>query len=41
MVAPPERKYSSWIGGSIIGSLSSFGQQVITKEEYDESGNIL
>jgi len=24
IVAPPERKYSVWIGGSILSSLSSF-----------------
>ncbi|MCE2155689.1 actin, cytoplasmic 2, partial [Streptococcus thermophilus] len=24
IVAPPERKYSVWIGGSILGSLSTF-----------------
>merc|ERR1711994_747176 len=38
MVAPPERKYSVWIGGSILGSLSTFEEMWITKEEYDESG---
>jgi actin-related protein len=26
VVAPPERKYSVWIGGSILGSLSTFQQ---------------
>src|SRR3954454_17832667 len=24
IIAPPERKYSVWIGGSILGSLSTF-----------------
>ncbi|CAL8092142.1 unnamed protein product [Calicophoron daubneyi] len=38
IVAPPERKYSVWIGGSILGSLSTFQQMWITKAEYDESG---
>ncbi|CAL4219168.1 unnamed protein product [Meganyctiphanes norvegica] len=38
MIAPPERKYSVWIGGSILASLSTFQQMWITKEEYDESG---
>ena len=33
-----ERKYSVWIGGSIMASRSSFQQMWITKEEYDESG---
>jgi actin-related protein len=38
IVAPPERKYSVWIGGSILASLSTFQQMWISKQEYDESG---
>jgi hypothetical protein len=38
VLAPPERKYSVWIGGSILASLSTFQQMCISKEEYDESG---
>jgi len=38
VIAPPERKYSVWIGGSILSSLSTFQQMWITKNEYDESG---
>jgi len=38
IVAPPERKYSVWIGGSILASLSTFQQMWISKDEYDESG---
>lgn len=38
IIAPPERKYSAWIGGSILASLSSFQQKWITKQEYEESG---
>jgi len=38
IVAPPERKYSVWIGGSILASLSTFANMWITKDEYDESG---
>ncbi|KAJ0402415.1 hypothetical protein ATCC90586_000013 [Pythium insidiosum] len=38
VIAPPERKYSVWIGGSILASLSTFQQMWITKSEYDESG---
>jgi len=38
VVAPPERKYSVWIGGSILASLSTFASMWIAKEEYDESG---
>jgi actin beta/gamma 1 len=38
VLAPPERKYSVWIGGSILASLSTFQQMWISKAEYDESG---
>ncbi|KAH7103140.1 actin 1 [Auriculariales sp. MPI-PUGE-AT-0066] len=36
VVAPPERKYSVWIGGSILASLSSFQNMWCSKQEYDE-----
>ena len=36
--APPKRNYSTWIGGSLLASLSSFQQMWISKQEYDESG---
>ena len=36
--APKERKYSVWVGGSILASLSTFHGMWITKEEYDEAG---
>merc|ERR1711936_1569220 len=38
IIAPPERKYSVWIGGSILASLSTLQQMWISKQEYDESG---
>ncbi|KAF8590290.1 actin actin-like protein [Ramaria rubella] len=38
IVAPPERKYSVWIGGSILASLSTFQNMWCSKQEYDESG---
>jgi actin beta/gamma 1 len=38
VVAPSERKYSVWIGGSILSSLATFQQMWISKGEYDESG---
>ena len=38
IVAPPERKYAVWIGGSILSSLSTFQTMWISKQEYDESG---
>jgi len=38
IVAPPERQYSAWIGGSILASLSTFEELCISKEDYDENG---
>ncbi|KAH3777892.1 actin-87E-like [Dreissena polymorpha] len=38
VIAPPERKYSVWIGGSILSSLTSFSSMWISKQEYDECG---
>jgi len=38
VIAPPERKYSVWIGGSILSSLSSFEEMWVRKDEYDEAG---
>ncbi|XP_053446262.1 beta-actin-like protein 2 isoform X2 [Nycticebus coucang] len=38
IISPPERKYSVWIGGSILASLSTFQQMWISKQEYDEAG---
>jgi len=38
IIAPPERKYSVWIGGSILASLSTFQQMWITNSEYEEVG---
>ena len=38
ILAPPERKYSVWLGGSILASLSTFQTMWINKQEYDEAG---
>ncbi|KAG2450176.1 hypothetical protein HYH02_000278 [Chlamydomonas schloesseri] len=38
VVAPPERKYLVWIGGSVLASLASFASQWVTAEEYNEYG---
>jgi len=38
IIAPPERKYSVWIGGSVLASLSTFQAMWISKLEYDEIG---
>lgn len=34
--APPERKYSTWIGGSILAGLSTFKKMWVSAEEYQE-----
>lgn len=33
-----ERRYASWLGGSILASLGSFHQLWISKKEYEEHG---
>ncbi|KAA0193717.1 Actin alpha skeletal muscle [Fasciolopsis buskii] len=39
--APPHRKYSVWIGGSILGSLSTFQDSLISKKEFEEIGSAI
>lgn len=34
LIAPANRKHSSWIGGSTLSSINSFGTMWITKEEW-------
>ena len=38
IISPVERKYCAWIGGSILSSLCTFYDKLITRDEYDESG---
>jgi actin-related protein len=38
VIAPPERKYSVWIGGSILSSLNTFQSDWITRADYDACG---
>jgi actin beta/gamma 1 len=38
IIASPDRYYSVWTGGSTLSSLSTFENQWITKEEYEENG---
>ncbi|KAF2835771.1 Actin/actin-like protein [Patellaria atrata CBS 101060] len=35
---PVERKFASWIGGSILASLGTFHQMWISRKEYEEHG---
>ncbi|KAJ6561758.1 actin family [Mycena capillaripes] len=41
IVAPPERKYSAWIGGSMLASLSTFQKMWCSRFEYDEYGPVI
>ncbi|GIX97471.1 actin-2 [Caerostris extrusa] len=36
--APAERRYAVWLGGSILGSLSTFQDICISQKEYDDYG---
>uniref|UniRef100_A0A7S1I0N3 Actin n=1 Tax=Eutreptiella gymnastica TaxID=73025 RepID=A0A7S1I0N3_9EUGL len=38
IVSPPDRKYSVWIGGSVLAALPSFQDMWIEREAYDEVG---
>ena len=38
IIAHTDRKRSAWIGGSILGSLSTFNSMCMSKSEYDEFG---
>ena len=38
IIAPPERTCSVWIGGSMLLSTSTFQQNWISRQEYNESG---
>jgi len=37
-VAPAERKFSVWIGGSTLSTLATFQTMWVTKGEYEEVG---
>jgi len=36
--APPERLFSTWIGGSILASLATFTKMWVSSEEWEEDG---
>jgi len=38
VVAPVERKYAAWIGGSILGASDNFERLCVTRELWDELG---
>eukprot|EP00768_Dysnectes_brevis_P002792 gnl/Dysnectes_brevis/204_a233_8337.p1 GENE.gnl/Dysnectes_brevis/204_a233_8337~~gnl/Dysnectes_brevis/204_a233_8337.p1 ORF type:complete len:375 (+),score=167.04 gnl/Dysnectes_brevis/204_a233_8337:35-1159(+) len=39
--APDDRKYSVWLGGSVVASLPTFESMWITAEEYEEQGETI
>lgn len=39
--APPERKYSTWIGGSILAGLSTFRKMWVTSDEWQNDPDII
>ena len=39
VVAPGDRMYSAWIGGSILGLISSFPRMSLSRKEYFEKGS--
>lgn len=39
ITAPPERQFSTWIGGSIFASSPNFQTTCITRSNYDEYGS--
>ncbi|KAI4189061.1 MAG: hypothetical protein L6R41_001728 [Letrouitia leprolyta] len=39
--APPERKYSTWIGGSILAGLSTFRKMWVNIDEWHEDPDII
>ncbi|KAI9015365.1 hypothetical protein DFJ74DRAFT_259627 [Hyaloraphidium curvatum] len=38
IIAPPDRAYNTWIGGSSLATLYTFRDMMITKPEYEASG---
>ena len=39
VIAPPERKFSAWLGGSILSSMKNFKSAMfVSKKEYNENG---
>ncbi|KAJ9089075.1 centractin- actin- protein of the dynactin complex, variant 2 [Entomophthora muscae] len=41
ITAPPERKFSTWIGGSILASLTTFKKMMISLDEYRDDPKVL
>ena len=39
VIAPQQRNYSAWLGGSMLAALPSFQEKWITKQQYAEHGS--
>jgi actin len=39
LIASPQRKYSVWIGGSILSALSTFQHLWLSKQDYNDCGS--
>ena len=38
VISPPQRRYSVWMGGSVLSSLTNFQEKWITRREYEDYG---
>eukprot|EP00755_Sulcionema_specki_P006079 Sspe_Gene.34485::Locus_16762_Transcript_1_1_Confidence_1.000_Length_1467::g.34485::m.34485/K16575/ACTR1, ARP1; centractin len=38
VTAPPERKYTTWLGGAILANLTAFRKMLVTREMYQDEG---
>lgn len=41
VIAPADRYFSVWTGGSTLCSLSTFESQWVTKQDYEETGSMI
>ena len=42
VTAPPERRYSSWLGGAILSSMSNFKSEMfVTKQQWNDNNNVI
>lgn len=39
VIAPPERKFLVWNGGSVLATLPTFNMMWVQRHEYDENGS--
>lgn len=39
LIAPPERKYTAWIGGSVLASLTTFSKMLTTRSDWQDKGS--